>query len=94
MNAQDRIAELEAEIEELKAEQQVVATWEQQIRSLSSFSDAEKCNMFDQIHAKAFWLVRILIEGDDIRDAEAALFRLAVETLGDNIWQITEGFWR
>tara|TARA_Y100000310_G_scaffold125819_1_gene124549 strand:+ start:1973 stop:2260 length:288 start_codon:yes stop_codon:yes gene_type:complete len=95
MSTEERIAQLEDEIGELRTAQQTIATWKQLIRSLSSFSDEEKCNMFDQIHAKAFWLVRVLLEsGTDPANSEGELFELAMGTLGDSVWDITEGFWR
>lgn len=87
---QDRIEELERQIEKLKAKQETAKSWGVLVRTLDSFTTEDKVKVFDALYKQAHeYLTNYAKDGYAPKDGDAYLYEAVLtKMLGPRVWEV------
>lgn len=90
MDRQKRINALQVQIDLLKLKKEQIERWGESIRSLDSFTPAEKIKVFDRLYQQAREYLQLFVEkGYESKDGDHYLYEAVLEAmLGPNVWEI------
>lgn len=87
---QDRIKELERQIEVLKAKQETARSWGTMVRKLDSFTTEDKVKAFDELYHQAYeYLADYARNAFGPSDGDTYLYEAVLtKTLGERVWEV------
>lgn len=90
MDKKERIEQLKAKIATLETALEAIEKHSEHIRPLSSFSDAEKVAVFDELHKTASeYLEELIKDGFGWKDAEHWFYEAVLtKCLGFEVWTV------
>jgi hypothetical protein len=90
MNKQQKIEQLEHQIEKLKAEIGNLDNWQAKVYPLDSFSPGEKIEIFDKLYKQAWeYLDELVREEFYPKDGDHYIYEAVMtEMLGPLVWEI------